>query len=161
MIDAAFCAGERNPKYYGFDLFEKMDDEKFKKEVSKQPLTMEEIQAQLETTGADIHLFKGDTTHVLPEVWEQLPKMDLIFIDGGHSIETIRNDWIYSSKLLSPSGVIIFDDYWHNRTDVGAKVVADAIDRTKYEVELMPVVDKFTNPEFGPLTIQLVKVSLR
>lgn len=147
--------------YYGFDLFEKMDDYKFRKEVSKQPLTIDDIRVKLQRTGADITLYKGDTTQVLPQVWEQLPKMDFIFIDGGHSIETIENDWLYSSKLVGPNSIVIFDDYWQNRADAGAKVTVDSINRNIYNVELLPIVDRFVNREFGPLVIQLAKVTVK
>jgi hypothetical protein len=42
--------------------------------------------------GAKIFLFKGDTREVLPKVVNTLPMMDFIFIDSGHSLETIEND---------------------------------------------------------------------
>jgi len=33
-------------------------------------------------------------------VINDLPKMDLVFIYGGHSIETIENDWRYTQKIM-------------------------------------------------------------
>jgi len=151
-----------NPKdsinYYGFDLFESMDKDKYQKEVSKQPPTIDFIKTKLGLTGANIHLFKGDTLETLPSTEGKLPNMDLIFIDGGHSLETIANDWLYSSKLIDNGGVVIFDDYWINRTDAGAKPIVDGIDRNKYDVKLLPTVDSFDNTSFGKLVIQLAMV---
>lgn len=147
--------------YYGFDLFEVMDQEKFSKEVSKQPPQINDVLSKLNKTGANINLYKGDTLKTLPELWSSLPPMGLIFIDGGHSIETIENDWFYSSKLMDQGSVIIFDDYWLNRSDAGAKFTVDRIDRSKFNVELLPVIDSFKETAFGSLTIQLAKVTLR
>jgi len=144
--------------YHGFDLFETMDSEKFNKEISKQPPSLTEVQSKLEKTGADIHLHKGDTTSTLRELEGKLPKMDFIFIDGGHSLETIANDWQYASMLMDKGSVAIFDDYWTNRTDGGSKVTVDLIDRSKFLVEILPVVDRFEKTQFGPLSIQLAKV---
>src|SRR3989344_6541148 len=79
--------------YYGFDLFEEMTKEMLEKEISKLPPSVEEIRKKLEKTGVKINLFKGNTLEILPKAVHFLPKMDFIFIDGGHSIETIANDW--------------------------------------------------------------------
>ena len=144
--------------YYGFDLFERMDEDKYSREVSKQPPTQFSIEFKLNTTGASIHLFKGDTTETLPDLEGKLPKMDLVFIDGGHSLETIANDWQCTSRLLHPSSVVIFDDYWTNRFDAGSKVTVDAINRKEYSVTILPVMDSFDTTPFGPLQIQFAKV---
>jgi len=144
--------------YYGFDLFEIMDEEKYSKEMSKQPPSIKAIEDKLGDMGAHIHLFKGDTTQTLPNVVSDLPKMDLVFIDGGHSLETIENDWLYVSKLLKSGSMVIFDDYWPNRMDAGSKVAVDAIDRKEYSVTILPVLDEFDTTPFGPLKIQFAKV---
>lgn len=147
--------------YYGFDLFEPMNSEKFNKEVSKQPPALSEVRTKLEKTGVNIHLYKGDTTSTLPELEGKLPGMDFIFIDGGHSLETIASDWYYASKFVASDGVVIFDDYWADRVDAGARMAVDSIDRNRYSVEILPVVDFFEKTEFGPLSIQLAKVTPR
>jgi len=145
--------------YYGFDLFESMDNEKFTKEVSKQPPTIKIVEEKLKKTRANIHLYKGDTVMVLPDQEATLPKMDIVFIDGGHSLETIANDWFYVSKLLHQGSVVIFDDYWQNRLDAGSKVTVDLIDKEEYSVVILPIIDSFPKTAFGHLSIQLAKVT--
>ena len=148
-------------EYYGFDLFDMMTDEIFKEEVSKRPLSQEYIKGALEKTGAKIYLFKGFTKDTMPEVVSSLPKMDLIFIDGGHHIDTIKNDWYYSQKIMDDNTVVIFDDYWSGewgkRKDAGCQSLIGEIDRSKFNVEILPIQDSFEK-EWGVLKINFVKV---
>ncbi len=162
MIEAAQeFNGPDEVEYYGFDIFEIMNEEVFTKEVSKRPPTMEQVRARLEASGAKIQLFKGFTEETLPKVVPSLPKMDLVFIDGGHSIETITNDWYYSQKVMDNNTVVIFDDYWSGewgkRKDAGCQSLIDALDRTKFEVKILPIQDKFKK-EWGTLKINFVQV---
>lgn len=146
-------------EYYGFDLFELMTLNKFSNEVSKWPPSMAEVKTKLESTGARIFLYRGDTVDILPSTLKNLPKMDLIFIDGGHSLETIANDWLYSSMLMHSKTITIFDDYWLNRSDAGARISVDSINRNEYNVKKLLITDHFKKTVFGELTIKLVQVT--
>ena len=150
-----------NCHYYGFDLFEDLDEDTYKREISKRPLSNNDIKIKLADLGAQVHLFPGNTLDTLPEEVNNLPKMDFIFIDGGHNIDTIRNDWFYCSELMHQHTIVIFDDYWHNRTDHGAKLSVDDIDRSRYDVEVLPEIDSFENKDFGRLDISFAKVYLK
>lgn len=145
-------------EYYGFDLFQTMDNDTYAYEISKQPPSRAEIEKELAATGAKINLFEGDTTKTLPAAVSTLPKMDIIYIDGGHSYDTILSDWENSAKLMHENTVVIFDDYWQNRAD-GAKPIVDKIDQTKYRVILLPAMDVFFNPDFGRLVIRFAMVN--
>lgn len=147
--------------YYGFDLFEELERARFESEISKWPPTLQEVETKLNATGAHIHLFKGDTTASLPVAVAALPKMDFIYIDGGHSLETIQSDWESASKLMHGKTVVLFDDYWKDNIKAGAKPIVDAIDTSVYNVQILPIVDRFDNTDFGSLSIQFAKVSKR
>jgi len=147
--------------YYGFDLFEEMTPELYHQEVSKWPPSQEEVKKQLEASGATVHLYKGDTNKVLVEVLPNLPPIDFVFIDGGHSIDTIQRDWDQISQHMSPQTVVIFDDYWENRTDAGCKTVVDSIDRSRFIVEVLPITDNYHNKDFGRLSIRLATAQLK
>ncbi|MBI4117369.1 MAG: class I SAM-dependent methyltransferase [Parcubacteria group bacterium] len=148
----------REVSYYGFDLFEDLSLEILDRELSKQPPTMEAVRSKLDKTGAKILLYKGDTKRILPEIASELPKMDFIFIDGGHSLETIQNDWNWASRLMHDKTVVIFDDYWPERTDAGAKPVIDAIDRSIYDVKILAEFDVFIKGRFKRLIIKFALV---
>ena len=77
---------------------------------------------------------------------------------GGHSLETIANDWRYASRLMHPKTVLVFDDYWPGRTDAGAKVTVDDIDKSQYDVKCLFITDHFKKTDFGELTIKLILV---
>ena len=161
MIETAkLYSDPKTVAYYGFDLFEEMTNELYFDELSKRSKTRQEIESMLAETGVDIHLFKGNTMQSLPENVSKLPNMDFIYIDGGHSLETVENDWKYSEMLMHDRTVVIFDDYWPNRPqDGGSKQLIDALDRSKYSVEVLPILDSFDNPDLGKLDIQFAKVT--
>lgn len=155
---------QREVEYYGFDIFELMNDEIYAKEVSKRPPAMEEIKSKLEKTGAKISLFKGFTEEVMPKVMHTLPKMDFVFIDGGHSIETITNDWRWTQEVMDQNTVVIFDDYWSGewgkRKDAGCQSLIGKLDRSRFHVAILPIQDQFKK-EWGVLKINFAKIQFR
>lgn len=144
-------------EYYGFDLFGDMDEETFKTEISKIPPSITEVREKLEKTGAKIRLYKGNTLHTLPKAVKNLPQMDFIFIDGGHSLETVRNDWQYSRQLIHDQTIVVFDDYW-NLVGSGCNKIIDSLSKKDFSVEILPPTDEFKK-EWGILRINFVKVT--
>jgi predicted O-methyltransferase YrrM len=147
--------------YYGFDLFEDLSNAEYKYELSKMPPSKEVVTKAISQTGANIHLYQGNTIKVLPEVVSSLPKMDFVYIDGGHSLETVENDWLNTIEVMNNETVVIFDDYWVNREDGGCKPIVDKIDRQLFHVEILPITDRFSNAEFGKLVIRFAKVTYK
>jgi predicted O-methyltransferase YrrM len=148
-------------EYVGFDLFEDLDEETYKYELSKKPPTEAYIRELLTASGATVTLYRGNTLHTLPKATKELPPVDFIFIDGGHHPETIQNDWNYCKQLMHKGTVVIFDDYWRNREDGGCKRIIDSIDREAYDVQVLPEVNTFDNPDFGRLEISFARVVKR
>lgn len=146
-------------EYYGFDLFEWLDEEKLRREISKMPPPRDDVEARLRATGAQVRLFQGDTVETLPAALPELPKMDLVFIDGGHSYETVASDWNHVRRLMHPGTVVLFDDWW-NDPEAGTDRVVAKIDRNLYEVEVLEPMDQFVKPE-GLLEIRFVRVRPR
>ncbi len=56
-----------------------------------------------------IHQLRGNSLTFDPPAF--LANTDLCFIDGGHSYECIKADTQTALKILSPNGVIVWDDY--------------------------------------------------
>ncbi len=93
-------------EYIGYDLFEDATAETDASEFNvKAHPTMDGAFRKIKKycPKAKINLIKGNTRDTLKSV-----VADLAFIDGGHSIETIINDY----NALKESKTIVFDDYY-------------------------------------------------
>jgi hypothetical protein len=153
--------------YYGFDLFEEADQAVISQETSKFPPSIASVRRKLQSfaeRGATIELFKGNTLEVLPAVVGSLPRMDFVFIDGGHSYETVRSDWHCVRRLLGARSIVIFDDYVNReavgQTGIGVNRVVDEIDGRIYFVSHLKPVDVFRK-SWGALRVRFVKVTPR
>lgn len=97
-----------NIKYTGYDLFEEgsalTNAEEYNLKGSQSyRKVLKTLKDQLPTV--EIELIMGDTKKTIPDD----SKFDFVFIDGGHSIETIANDF----AKVKESTVIVFDDFYY------------------------------------------------
>ena len=106
-------------EYYGFDLFEGN--------------RMDHVKQKLRETECKFKLFKGDSVETLSKLVKILPKIDLIFIDGGHSYATVKSDWENSRSLMHDETAVFF----HNYDFSGSKRVVDNISREEYQVKII------------------------
>lgn len=106
-------------EYYGFDFY---DGPNFNR-----------VRDKLERTGCKFKLFKGDTVETLPKAAKALPKMDLIFIDGGKSYAEAKNDWECSKALMHDGTAVFIHNYYFS----GVKRMVDEIPRGEYRVEII------------------------
>lgn len=63
-----------------------------------------------------IQQIREDSMTFRAEKW--LSNADLVYIDGGHSLECITKDTENAFRVLAPEGTIIWDDYFHLYPDV-------------------------------------------
>jgi len=135
-----------NVEYYGFDLFEALTDQDLDREFSLPTPSRIQVLRHFERKGAkSVFLFSGDTTETLPEMAPRLPPMDFIFIDGGHSYETVAADWTNIQPLIHSETVVLFDDY----PNFGIKPVINRLDQEQWHVEVLPTIDRFPAAEFN------------
>ena len=120
MIEAAalnLSPGE--VEYYGFDFFA---GDLFRR-----------VEHMLKKTGCRFRLFKGDTADTLPQVAGTLPKMDLIFIDGGKSYSEAKNDWQWSKTLMHDETTVFVHNYYFP----GVQRMVDEIPQDKYHITVI------------------------
>lgn len=107
-------------EYYGFDLFELADEETDRVEMNvKSHYRGADVAQELARMGVKFTLYGGFSSDTLPKFREDFPEVraDLIFIDGGHSVETIANDVNQTLEVLAPGGVMVLDDYYTGSID--------------------------------------------
>lgn len=123
--------------YYGFDLFETMTAEQFRRELSKRGQEESIVKKRLEATGAKIELFKGDTNNTVKNTRFLY---DLIFVDGGHSEKTVENDGKFALSRMFAKEVAVFDDYYHEGKPegMGCNKFIDGLG-SEFEVTHLPV----------------------
>lgn len=105
MLTTARMFHER-PEYVGYDLFEDGNEETDAEEfnIKERPtLVGAETKIKRKCPFAEVVLVKGNTRDTLAGV-----QADLAFIDGGHSLETIKHDY----ESLKHSKIIVFDDFY-------------------------------------------------
>ena len=164
MINAARSVDDRidNVYYHGFDLWEQMTEEIHAHEVSKKPPSKHMVEMHLKRTGANINLYQGDTKETLPEFVRNnpVPNPDFVFIDGGHSFETVASDWENVQKIAGPRTVLVLDDYTVYSDDqevaFGCNRVVDTLDQDEWTVEVLDGHDTF-----GARSVYFVKVMRR
>lgn len=158
--------GKRLQRYVGFDLFEGMTSDKFNEESMgacvphSRAGVMERIEPYVKRCGCQVELISGPTEQTLPDFTKKnAGSFDLIFIDGGHSLETVANDWQCAKKLVAPGGLIVLDDYYLNDTSRGAKSLVDGlVNDSNYRVRFFPMVEniiedlQITMVEVWPIT---------
>jgi predicted O-methyltransferase YrrM len=135
-------------RYYGFDLFEEATAETDAAEMNvKAHHTLEAVQETLK--GYDATLYKGNTRDTLAAFNEPV---DFVWLDGGHSIETIRSDWENVKRVLAPGAWVFFDDYYTGPIDtetMGCNKIVAGLSHQVY-----PAADKVTGGGF----VQMVRV---
>lgn len=143
MIQAARIFNKK-VEFFGFDLFELINDKIQKKELSKIPNSKEYTQKYLSKFGK-VRLFKGYTSSTLSKLRNK--KVDFIFIDGGHMVSTIKNDWEKSKKFQKKNTIIVFDDFYLKDKKIiknfGCNNVVNKIPISKYLKKFCLFTDNF------------------
>lgn len=141
-------------KYYGFDLFEDANKDTDEREMNVKPhYSVDSVYVLLD--GFDVQLHKGDTRETLQRFKPVMP-VDFVWLDGGHSVETIRSDWELLRPHLAPDAWVYWDDFYTGPIDTERfgcnKVLADL--GLKYDV--LPETDWVK----GGGSVQMVRVHL-
>jgi len=122
--------------YYGFDLFEQATDDTDSEEMNVKPHYTKELVSKFldnfkqKNPGFSYVLTAGNTRETLKPL-----AVDLAFIDGGHSIETILGDY----EALKDSKVVLFDDYYEGGIDIEKYGCNKIVDKLNHNV--LPIGD--------------------
>jgi hypothetical protein len=92
-----------------------------------------------------VELVEGSSLETLP-VFCRDPRnagrFDVVVIDGGHSLETVANDWKYALELIKEDGVVVLDDYHMHSFEIGCRQLIDGLVREgKMNIRWFPALD--------------------
>lgn len=138
------AAASQGMKYFGFDYFEDGSEELDKAEKNaKKRRTLDEVSASLKTAGVWHKLYKGDSKQTFPAYFKEYGpgSADLIFIDGGHSAETIKSDLENARRAIKKGGLIILDDFYTEMPEEELKQYGCQSVLEGMEYNLLPVKD--------------------
>ena len=143
--------------YYGFDIFDWGNKDFMDVEFNgKSSATLGKTKLRLDKAEINHKLIIGDTKNTLKK-FSPNRFIDFVFIDGGHSIDTIRSDWNYIKHFMDKKTVVIFDDYYENRDDFGCRKLIDQLEKQDgYVVEKLEPLEKV---EKNNIELRLVKVT--
>jgi predicted O-methyltransferase YrrM len=151
-------------RYVGIDLFKNLLTPAIAKtEASNTPLKKIDIENKLvsQFPNVSITLLEGFSKDVLPQL---IGYFDFIFIDGGHSYETVREDVRMCKSLLSKNGVIVLDDYTNDKAEIwanyGIKKLVKELDLNFWHISLDRFPDYF-HKDWGILITRLVTLRRR
>jgi len=73
------------------------------------PYSLESVLKLLKKFQKNINIIKGNSNKVLKEI--NLEEFNYVFLDGGHSYETVKNDLDNLTSVITNNGIILCDDY--------------------------------------------------
>ncbi len=158
MIRQVQAAG-KEARYFGYDLFEGLTPEKNTQEKGKAKLppsraaVLQRLTKAYTGKGLKPTLVAGDSKDTLPGIQGHVIFADFIFIDGGHSLDTIESDWHSVEPVVGPDTIVLFDDCYPGDDTVGCFELMCRLGR-EFLVEPLEPVD-----DCNGLKIQMVKVT--
>ena len=130
-------------RYIGFDMFEDATGATDKDEHNvKKHYTLDQVEGRLREAGLVAELIRGDSNTTIPKYVREHGEgwLDFAFIDGGHSLTTMRSDWAHVKKMLKPGGVAVLDDYYRFTSEDEGPGCNKVID--KDNPVILPIMDK-------------------
>lgn len=137
--------------YTGYDLFEEANDLTNKDEVNGKGVgSYERAVSKLNKLkkrypNFEYNLIKGNTKDTLTPI-----KFDFVYIDGGHSYETVKHDY----TMVKDSKIIVFDDYHIE----GVKKFVDELLKDKNENFKVIYKEYATNPSFPRSQVTIINI---
>lgn len=92
--------------------------------------SLNSVKGLLKKFGTSVELLKGSSDVQLPKV--DLQNIDFVFLDGGHSYETVSNDLKTLTSKLKKNKIIICDDY--DQVEYGVKRAVDELKEKVSEI---------------------------
>jgi len=151
-------SSNREVEYHGIDVFENTTTDLVEKEMSLVAESLDFVLAKLRRISPHVFLHKGYSFDVFQKLQEAGLEFDCIWIDGGHSYETVKFDFEHYSQLLRKGGVIFIDDYTKDShlPDVKRYVDEELLHNRQYNVKIQNRwIDYYRGFSYKVVSVQL------
>lgn len=140
MLNAAL-KHHKKVQYYGYDLFEDFDTplDEF---CPKTPAVYNQVKRLLSKYNAT--LVRGNTRDTLKNTPPPQNSIDFVWLDGGHSLETINSDWENIQHCIHKDTVILLDDYYQDSAvaeNYGCRQLIKSLDKQRWDIDILPESD--------------------
>ena len=141
-----------NFKYIGVDIFE--HDEKSNNEVipninfknplkqfyyqyikKENPYSLISVKKLLKKFEKNVEILKGDSKKILPKI--DLSEVDYVFIDGGHSYETVKSDLNNCKVVIENKGIVLCDDYDLSYAPGVKEAIDEFVSKEQYNIKIL------------------------
>ena len=141
-----------NFKYIGVDIFE--HGEKSKNEVipninfrnplkqfyyqyikKENPYSLISVKKLLKKFEKNVEILKGDSKKILPKI--DLTEVDYVFIDGGHSYETVKSDLNNCKIVIENKGIVLCDDYNLSYAPGVKEAIDEFVSKEQYNIKIL------------------------
>ena len=92
------------------------------------PNSLKGVNYLLKKFNNSVNLYQGYSKNLLRKI--NLQTIDFVFLDGGHSYETVKDDLNVILKKLKKNSILVLDDY--DQKEYGVKMAADEV-KNNYE----------------------------
>ena len=141
-----------NFKYIGVDIFE--HDDKTKDEVipninfknplkqfyyryikKENPYSLISVKKLLKKFEQNVEILKGDSKKILSEI--DLTEVEYVFIDGGHSYETVKSDLNNCKIVIENKGIVLCDDYDLSYAPGVKEAIDEFVSKEQYNIRIL------------------------
>ena len=141
-----------NIKYIGVDIFEL--DEKSNNEVipninfrnplkqfyyryikKENPYSLISVKKLLKKFEQNVEILKGDSKKILSEI--DLTEVEYVFIDGGHSYETVKSDLNNCKVVIENKGIVLCDDYDLSYAPGVKEAIDEFVSKEQYNIRIL------------------------
>ena len=107
----------------------------FKYILQKDPYSIEAVSDLLQKFKKNVHLIKGNSNELLKKM--DMTKIDYVFLDGGHTYETVKNDLHHLEPVLNNDGTILCDDYGLGYAPGVKKAIDEFVENNNHKIEVI------------------------
>jgi len=103
--------------------------------VKENPYSLKSVKNLLNKFDKNVFIFKGDSKIVLPKI--DLNEIDYVFLDGGHSYDTVKSDLNNCKVVVENNGIVLCDDYDLSYAPGVKKAIDEFVIKEQYDIKIL------------------------